>query len=353
MKSDIIYKDGVGNENRAIPSRSFNIIIRGVILMPMIDMPLEKLKEYKGINPCPADFDNYWDKALEEMRALDPKVELIPSSFQVPFAECFDLYFTGVRGSRVHAKYLRPKFVAGKHPALVQFHGYTGNAGDWNNKLNYVALGFSVFAMDCRGQGGSSEDVGGVKGNTHNGHIIRGLDDCPENLLLRHIFLDTAELASIAMNMEEVDEDRVYAMGGSQGGALTIACAALEPRVKKLAPVFPFLSDYKRVWEMDLAKDAYAELKTYFRLFDPLHERENDIFTTLGYIDIQNLAKRIKGEVLFATGLMDTVCPPSTQFAAYNKITAPKKLVIYPDFGHEGLPGVDDKIMQFFLQENY
>jgi len=30
-------------------------------------------------------------------------------------------------------------------------------------------------------------------------------------------------------------------------------------------------------------------------------------------------------------GLMDTVCPPSTQFAAYNKITSKKTLSIFPD----------------------
>ena len=63
---------------------------------------------------------------------------------------------------------------------------------------------------------------------------------------------------------------------------------------------------------MDLAKDAYQELKDYFRLFDPTHAREDEVFTTLGYIDVQHLAKRIKGEVLMAVGLMDTVCPPST-----------------------------------------
>ena len=51
-------------------------------------------------------------------------------------------------------------------------------------------------------------------------------------------------------------------------------------------------------------------------------------------------------------GLMDTICPPSTQFAAYNKITAPKRLEIYPDFGHEGLPGFTDKTIRFFLASN-
>lgn len=317
--------------------------------MPLIDMPLEALHAYQGRNPRPDDFDEYWERALTEMTSVDPSVELIPSSFTVPFADCFDLYFTGVRGARVHAKYVRPKNVSEPHPAILQFHGYTGNAGDWTDKLAYASLGCSVVAMDCRGQGGYSEDIGGVKGNTHKGHIIRGLDDNPDNLLFRHIFLDTAQLASIVMNFPEVDENRVGAMGGSQGGALTIVCAALEPRIKRLASSYPFLSDYKRVWEMDLAAGAYEELKTYFRYFDPQHLRENEIFTNLGYIDIQFLAGRIRGELLMAVGLMDQICPPSTQFAAYNKITAPKRLEIYPDFGHEHLPGFADKISSFML----
>jgi cephalosporin-C deacetylase len=46
---------------------------------------------------------------------------------------------------------------------------------------------------------------------------------------------------------------------------------------------------------------------------------------------------------------MDNICPPSTQFAAYNKITSKKRTVIYPDFGHEGLPGYSDMEYQFFL----
>jgi cephalosporin-C deacetylase len=317
--------------------------------MPQIDMPLEILKQYEGRNPRPEDFDAYWSRALEEMKAVEAKVEWVPSSFKVPNADCFDLYFTGVRGARIHAKYVRPKNVPQPHPAIVQFHGYSGSAGEWNDKLVYASLGYSIISMDCRGQGGTSEDTGGVQGTTYRGHIIRGLDDVPDNLLFRHIYLDTAQLAGIVMELPEVDTSRVGVIGGSQGGGLTLACAALEPRVKRLAPVFPFLCDYKRVWEMDLAKDAYDELRTFFRNHDPLHKREEEIFTKLGYIDNQHLANRIKGEVLMAVGLMDTICPPSTQFAAYNKITAPKSLEIYPDFGHEGLPGFNDTVLQFML----
>ena len=322
--------------------------------MPLtFDYSFDKLQTYMGINPRPADFDAFWDRGLAEMRALDPQVELVPAKFQAPMAECFHMYFTGVGGARVHAKLLRPRQAAAPHPAVLMFHGYSGNSGDWFDKLGYVGQGFTVAALDCRGQGGLSEDSGGVRGNTHRGHIIRGLDEAvagePEKLLFHQIFLDTAQLAKIVMEMPDVDATRVGATGGSQGGALTVACASLEPGIRRAAPVFPFLSDYRRVWEMDLAKDAYAELKDYFRLFDPLHQQEAAVFEALGYVDIQHLARRIQGEILWPIGLMDTICPPSTQFAAYNKISSPKSLLVYPDFGHEGLPQVNDHIYQFLL----
>ena len=178
--------------------------------MPLtFDYPWEKLLTYTGLNPRPSNFDAYWDQGLAEMHALGTEAELIPAEFQSPHADCFHLYFTGVGGARVHAKYLRPKDNPIKHPGVVMFHGYSGNSGDWSDKLNYVSAGFSVAALDCRGQGGLSQDSGSVTGNTHNGHIIRGLDEAlhgnPEKLLYRQIFLDTAQLARILMAMPEVD----------------------------------------------------------------------------------------------------------------------------------------------------
>jgi cephalosporin-C deacetylase len=321
--------------------------------MPLtFDMPLEQLREYRGINPRPADFDAYWDAALAEMNALDPQIEIVPDpDFQLPTIACSHLWFTGEGGARIHARLFQPKDPQGAHPAVLRFHGYSGSAGDWTTgeSIALAASGFTVAALDCRGQGGFSEDPGGVRGTTLRGHIIRGLDGAPEKLLFRSVFLDTAQLAKIVMDMEDVDENRVGALGGSQGGALTLACAALEPRIKRAAPMFPFLSDYLRVWEMDQAKDAYAELKEFFRHHDPQHKRQDELFTRLGYIDIQHLMARVKAEVMMATGLMDTICPPSTQFAAYNKITSKKSMEIYPDFGHEGLPGFWDQACQFML----
>ncbi len=319
--------------------------------MPLVDLPLADLHQYPGRNPRPDGFDAFWDAGLTELDTLDADVTLTPATFTSPVAECFHLHFTGVGGSRIHAKYLRPKTApSSPRPAILRFHGYSGSSADWFDYLPFVGLGFSVAALDCRGQGGLSEDRGGIHGATCSGQITRGLDDVPERLLFRQIFLDTAQLARIVSSFDEVDPTRLGAFGGSQGGALTLACAALHPAIARAFAAFPFLCDYQRVWEMDLAGNAYADLGTYFRHFDPRHERESEIFTKLGHIDVQHLAPRIRARTVMATGLMDRICPPSTQFAAYNKITAPKELIVYPDFGHENLPGCNDAAYEFLSQ---
>lgn len=319
--------------------------------MPAIDKPLYELHQYLGTNPRPRDFDAYWDASLGELDATEPQAEFAPNrSLAASNAECFDLHFRGVDGARVYAKFLRPKN-AKNCPAVLMFHGYSANSGDWSEKLAYVNEGFCVAAMDCRGQGGLSEDVGGVSGTTLRGHIVRGLEDPdPQKLLFRSIFLDAAQLARVVMALPEVDARRVATTGASQGGALALACAALEPRIDRVAAIYPFLCDYQRVWEMDLAKAAYEELAYYLRRRDPTHQGAQAMFERLGYIDVQNLAPRVHAKVLMLVGLMDDICPPSTQFAAYNKLAGEKNMILYPDYGHESLPGSSDSVFNFIMQ---
>ncbi len=319
--------------------------------MPMIDMPLEKLKSYQGINPKPKDFDEYWDRALKELDSIEPNVKFEPykelNSF---FADAFELTFTSTKGARIYAKFMKPKKIEGKAPAVVLFHGLAGCAHNWTYLLSYVSQGYVVAAMDTRGQGGKSEDVGGVHGTTFTTPFMRGFDGSPDELLCRDLFLDTAMITRIVMGLDYVDEGRVGVSGGSQGGGLSVACAALVPQVKLCAPIYPYMSDYKRVWDMDLDNGAYEGIRYYLRSFDPRHEHIDEFFEKLGYVDIQHLATRIKAKVLMGTGLMDTTCPPSTQFAAYNKMTCEKSVVIYPDFGHEALKGHEELVFNFMAE---
>ena len=73
-------------------------------------------------------------------------------------------------------------------------------------------------------------------------------------------------------------------MGGSQGGALALACAALEPRLKRIAPTNPFLCDYQRVWQIDLAQDTElgrAWMDNFFRHV----EGNRDVIRAIAYIN--------------------------------------------------------------------
>jgi len=315
----------------------------------LTDKPLSELWTYKGINPKPADFDDFWNHALAEVAATDPapRLERADTSLHPRNAELFDLWFTGVGGARIYAKYVRPKNPIVKLPTILEFHGYTGSSSDWSSKLRFAAEGVAIASMDCRGQGGLSEDVGSAKGNTLIGHLVRGLGDSPEKLYYRSVFLDTVQLTRVVTALDETDVSRIVTTGGSQGGGLALACAAFVPDVMRCCPVYPFLSDYQRTFEMEVTTYPYSEIREYMRRFNFRGETTEAIFERMGYIDVHHLASRIKAECLVVLANMDAIVPPSTQFAAYNCIEAPKRHLLYPYHGHEALPYVDDRIFDF------
>ena len=123
-------------------------------------------------------------------------------------------------------------------------------------------------------------------------------------------------------------------------------------KILSLLLILTILTGCSATYETHVTKDNTIN-ETIFvyednKIVDGLSEKkENEIFTKLGYTDIQFLAPRIKAEVLMFTGLRDNICPPSTQFAAFNKITSKKEVKIFPDFGHEALPGSDEIVYEY------
>ena len=174
------------------------------------------------------------------MEAMEDAPGLQPVELGVPGVSCFDLTFTGVGGARVYAKYVKARQQDSDRPILLVFHGYRRFSPSWLNLMQYVSLGFDVMAMDCRGQGGRSQDVGGVLGTTYSGHFIRGLDDPdPHRMLMHQIMLDAARLARIASGMGSGKNVPVSAFGASQGGGLALACAALFPDAQRADRWYP------------------------------------------------------------------------------------------------------------------
>ena len=67
--------------------------------MPMLDMPIEKLEQYKGSSICPLNFETYWNEQKRGADELVLNYQLIKKSFNNSCADYYDLYFRGIDGA--------------------------------------------------------------------------------------------------------------------------------------------------------------------------------------------------------------------------------------------------------------
>ncbi|MHB0876232.1 MAG: acetylxylan esterase [Anaerolineae bacterium] len=298
-----------------------------------VDMPLEQLKQYQPPLTKEPDFDSFWQRTLAEARQqpLNARFDLV-ANYPVPEVEVFRASFDGYREGRSVGWYLRPKArpEGAKLPAMVAYHGYSGNKGQAHQYLYYALQGYAVLALDVRGQSGESCDGGRYDSGHVTGWMTKGIAD-PECYYYRGVYMDCVRAADLVASQPEVDASRMAAYGGSQGGGLTLAATALSGRFALAMPDVPYLCHYRRALEI-AQQGPYLEFAHFFKLYP---EAEEQAFRTLSYFDNMNLAERITCPVLMSVGLVDLVCPPSSIYATYNRITAPKQMAIHPYHAHE------------------
>jgi cephalosporin-C deacetylase len=307
--------------------------------MPLLDLPLAELVDYRSAATAPDDLDAFWQRALESAAAgaVEPVLTRYEPETYGAFA-AFHVVFSGADGDPINAWYLRPA-AAGDAPLAcrVTFIGYGGGRDLPAAHALYPACGHAAFVMDTRAQGGTwaagdTADLGaGASGPEHPGVMSRGIAS-PETYYYRRLYVDAVRAVETAASLAGVDADRIAVAGTSQGGALALAAAALVPdRVRLCHADIPFLCDIER--GMDVALDPpYTELVTFLSVHPELEEPAR---RTLRYVDNALLASRIRAKTLVSVGLRDPITPPSTIFAAYNAIEAPKEIAIFPYGGHE------------------
>lgn len=303
----------------------------------MLDnMSVEEMAQYLGCDEAPVDFALFWENELSKLSEWEPVYELKEMAVVLAFAVCYELRFISLDGSSIYSKVILPKKLK-PTSVMLRFHGYQGRSADWSEAFKYVAEGVAVVMMDVRGQAGKSEDFSQVKGNTVKGHIVRGMLEGPSHLFYRQVYLDIGLLGKIIGQLPQTKGCPLISFGESQGGALALIAGAILPEVKRVFAIYPFLSDFRRVLALKYEAEAYDDLYRHFKFTDPFHRQAEQVFETLGYIDVKNFASLIKGDVTMICGLLDDVCPPSTQFAIYNRLTAVKEMLIMPEYGHEAL----------------
>lgn len=317
--------------------------------MPLVDWPLAQLQEYRPPLTREADFDAFWGQTFAEAAGIPLAAEIVPET-DYPVAELrvARVHYDGWAGARICGWWLVPPDAApgargGRRPAMVFYHGYSGSKGQVDLYLGWALQGYCVLAVDTRGQSGDSTDPKAYAGGHATGWMTQGVLD-PRDYYYRGAYVDCVRALDFVSAQPEVDASRIGLTGGSQGGGLTLAVAALDPqhRAKVAMPDVPYLCHYRRAVDV-AAQPPYTEIAVYCRQW-PL--REAQVFHTLSYFDGMNLAQRITCPVLMNVGLQDVICPPSTIYAAFNHLgSSTKEMMVFPYNGHEGNPShVLDKL---------
>jgi cephalosporin-C deacetylase len=303
----------------------------------LFDMPLAQLQTYLPDREEPEDFDTFWQHTLQEARNRPLRTIFEPVDFGLRTVETFDVTFNGYGGQPVKGWLLVPSERSRPLPCVVEFIGYGGGRGFPTDWLVWSAAGFAHMVVDTRGQGsawqqGDTPDPEPDGSNPHfPGFMTRGVLD-PKTYYYRRVFTDAVRGVEAAKTHPAVDDDRMAATGGSQGGGITLAVGGLEPSVSVVMPDVPFLCHYRRATEITDAA-PYSEIAKYCQTH---RDKIDTVFGTLSYFDAVNFAARCRGNALFSVGLMDLICPPSTVYAAYNHFAGSKDIRVYRYNNHEG-----------------
>lgn len=300
------------------------------------DLSLEQLREYRPALHEPADFDEFWTATLAEAAAFPLAPRFDPVETGLVTVEVSDVTFAGFGGEPVRGWMAVPRDAPpGGLACVVEFIGYGGGRGLPHERLFWSSAGFAHLIMDTRGQGsfwsaGDTPD-NAPAGPHAPGFLTKGIDD-PATYYYRRVFTDAVRAVATARSHPAVDPSRVAVTGGSQGGAITLAAAALVPDVIAAMPDVPFLCHIRRAIELTDA-NPYQELRKYLSVH---RDKADQAFATLGYFDCVSFAARANAPALFSVGLMDEICPPPTVFAAYNHYAGDKDIRVWPYNNHEG-----------------
>lgn len=307
------------------------------------DMELAQLEDYRPALDEPEDFDAFWAQTLEENPFDASLVGVERAQTPLTTLEVVDVVFPGYGSDPIRAWLTLPEGVEGPLPTVVQFQGYGGGRGLPVDHLDWASAGFAHLFMDSRGQGGTWGNGGATPdprgaGHGDQGFMTRGIED-PHDHYYRRLYVDAHHAVEAAAALPQVDASKILVTGGSQGGALAIAAASLNHRVLGAMPDVPFMNHFRR--SVGLTEGTpYDEVVRYLAVF---RDRVELVFRTLSYFDGVLLSRRAIAPALFSTALHDSVCPPSSVFAARNwwgaaaEGAAPRAdIEVYPFNTHEG-----------------
>ena len=294
----------------------------------------------------PIDFDDFWNKAIADLAKIpiDAKMTLLAEKC----TEKVNVYHVNLQnyklGSRLYGILCVPK-KEGKYPALLQVPGagVRAYAGDIAN----AEKGIITFQIGIHGIPVTMDPSVYVDlaNGVLNGYPNYNADD-RDRFFYKRVYLGCIRANDFLTNLPQFDGTNLAVTGGSQGGALSIITAALDHRVKNLGVYYPALSD--------VTGYLFGRAGGWPHYFDKTNYNYNNTkqkVTTLSYYDVVNFAKRIKVPGFYSWGYNDETCPPTSMYASYNSITAPKELFLALETGHWTYPEQNEKMTSWLLEK--
>lgn len=264
------------------------------------------------------DFDEFWKQTIAGLDELPLEAEFteIPE-FSNEYRTCYEVRYPSWGGG-MSGGILSVPVAEGRYPVYLQYMGYGAPVFRFDPSANPQRIDFLV----------SVRDQGIFKGNQDR-WIDRGLSS-KEEFYYRGAFADAKRAVDFVASLPKADPERIVSFGESQGGALTFVAAALDSRIKAIAPAVPFLGDYP-----DYARIVWWPVHEVFAQADEEGIDRDRLFGMLTYFDVKNFAPKIHCPVYMAFGLQDPTCPPHTNFSIYNNLgTLERRYYCVPYCGH-------------------
>lgn len=276
----------------------------------------------------PEDFKDFWTQAKQDAAQCPLEVtrEFVPdySSDQV---DCYLVKLQAYKKGQYVYGYLTLPKREGRFPVVFSPPGAGIKPMDPMKHIFYAQSGVIRFDMEIHGIRPNLDvetyrEISRAFGSGNNSYLVNGLDD-RDSYYMKKVYLSCVRALDYLTTLPEWDGKNLIAQGGSQGGALALITAGLDPRVTACAANHPALSDMAG-YQAGRA-GGYPHLFTKFSGMDTPAKLK-----TLSYYDVVNFARLIEVPVFMIWGYNDNTCPPTTSYCVYNVIQSPKQALITP-----------------------